>query len=118
VETRESQASRTVLLEYEVSAILRKAVVAGWLTAKGAADAMAHLRSLNIQFLPPTLALHERVLALAARLKQSKSHDAHYLALAEDHSAELWTAGKRLVNDATQASTGWVRWIGKAVACV
>ena len=105
-----------MLLEYEVGAILRKAVVAGWLTARAATDSMTQVRKLNIQCLPLTLALHERALAFASRLGQSKTYDAHYLAVAEDQGVELWTADNRLANGARRAGIVWVRWIGDAVA--
>jgi predicted nucleic acid-binding protein len=101
-----------VLLEYEITAILRKAVVAQWLTTDLAAEAMGEILSLNIQCLAPTSHLHERALRWADRLGHSKAYDAHYLALAEQEGIELWTANRRLANGAQQAGAHWVHWIG------
>jgi predicted nucleic acid-binding protein len=102
-----------VLLEYEVAAILRKAVVAQWLTTETAVEAIANILALNVHCILPTAALHERALHWAQRLGHSKTYDAHYLALAEQERAELWTADRRLANGAQQAGAPWVRWIGQ-----
>jgi len=101
-----------VLLEYELAAILRKAVVAQWLTTAVAVEAMGRILALNIQCMPPTADLHERALHWADRLGHAKAYDAHYLALAEQEGVELWTADRRLVNGAQQAGAPWVHWIG------
>ena len=102
------------LLEYEVVAVLRKAVVAGLLSTAIATEAMRRITALNIRCLPPTLELHERALLWADRLGHSKTYDAHYLALAEQQQAALWTADRRLVNGARQAGVTWVHWIGES----
>jgi predicted nucleic acid-binding protein len=102
-----------LLLEYELSAVLRKAVVAGWLTTELAAEAMAEILALNIGCVPPTLEHHERALGLAERLGHSKTYDAHYLTVAEQTGAALWTADARLVSAARQAGIPWVHWIGE-----
>lgn len=102
-----------LLLEYEMATILRKAVVARWLTPDLAVEAMAKVLALNIHRLPPTPNLHEQALRWAHRLGHSKAYDAHYLAVAEQEQVELWTADRRLANDARQAGAAWVRWIGE-----
>jgi predicted nucleic acid-binding protein len=103
-----------VLLEYEVAAILRKAVVVDWLTTELAIEAMRMILPLNIQCLPPTADLHAEALRWAQRLGHSKTYDAHYLALAEQAGVELWTADKRLANSAQEGGASWVHWIGEA----
>jgi predicted nucleic acid-binding protein len=103
-----------VLLEYEIAAVLRKAVVAQWLTTDLALEAIGKVLALNIQCLAPTAHLHERALRWAERLGHSKAYDAHYLALAEQEGIELWTADRRLANGAQQAGAHWVHWIGEA----
>ena len=103
-----------VLLEYEIAAVLRKAVVAQWLTTDLALEAIGMVLTLNIQCLAPTAHLHERALRWAERLGHSKAYDAHYLALAEQEGIELWTADRRLANGAQQAGAHWVHWIGEA----
>ena len=105
-----------VLLEYEVAAVLRKAVVAGWLTTDLAIEAMRMILALNIQCLPPTASLHGQALRWAERLGHSRTCDAHYLALAEQEGVELWTADRRLANRAREVDAPWVRWIGEATA--
>jgi predicted nucleic acid-binding protein len=102
-----------VLLEYEMAAILRKAVVAQWLSTDLALEAIGKVLTLNLQCLAPTAHLHERALRWAERLGHSKAYDAHYLALAEQEGIELWTADRRLANGAQQVGAHWVRWIGE-----
>lgn len=102
-----------VLLEYEITAILRKAVVAQWLTTDLAVEAIGKILALNVRCLTPTPKLHERALHWADRLGHSKAYDAQYLALAEQEAIELWTADRRLANGAQQAGAHWVRWIGE-----
>jgi predicted nucleic acid-binding protein len=102
-----------VLLEYEIAAILRKAVVAQWLTTDLAVEAVGKVLTLNVRCLAPTAHLHERALRWADRLGHSKAYDAHYLALAEREGIELWTADRRLANGSQQAGASWVHWIGE-----
>jgi len=103
-----------VLLEYEIVAILRKAVVAQWLTTDLAVEAVGQILTLNIRCLAPTAHLHERALRWADRLGLSIAYDAHYLALAEQEGIELWTADRRLAHGSLQAGAHWVHWIGEA----
>jgi predicted nucleic acid-binding protein len=102
-----------VLLEYEIAAILRKAVVARWLTTDLAVEAVGKVLALNVQCLAPTADLHERALRWADRLGHSKAYDAQYLALAEQEGIELWTADRRLANGAQRAGAHWAHWIGQ-----
>ncbi len=104
-----------ILLEYEVAAILRKAVVAGLLTTLLAVEAIHKIRTLNIQCTAPTPELHRQALHWAEQFGHSKTHDAHYLALAEQSQAELWTADRRLANRARQLSLAWVYWVGESI---
>jgi predicted nucleic acid-binding protein len=103
-----------VLLEYEITAILRKAVVARWLTTDLAVEAIGKILALNVRCLTPTANLHERALHWADVLGHSKAYETHYLALAEQEGIELWTADRRLANGAQQVGAHWVRWIGEA----
>ena len=101
------------LLEYEVSTILRKAVIKGWLTTEAATAAMGTVSALNIQCQLPSPELHEQALGWAERMGHSKTYDAHYLAVADRLRTELWTADRRLANGANQAGAAWVHWIGE-----
>jgi len=104
-----------VLLEYEVAAILRKAVVAQWLTTELAIEAMRMILALNIQCLPLSADLHDKALRWAQRLGHSKTYAAHYLALAEQEGVELWTADRRLASSAREVHAPWVYWIGEVM---
>ena len=102
-----------MLLEYELTAVLRKAAAAGWLATELAIEAFEAVMALSIVPVAPTQALHERALRWAERLGQSRAYDAQYLAVAEQEGLELWTADRRLVRNAEQAGVRWVRWIGE-----
>jgi predicted nucleic acid-binding protein len=102
-----------LLLEYEITAVLRKATVAGWLNPVVAVEAMGAILSLHIQCEPPSPEMHEAALRWAKRLHQTKTCDAYYLALAEREQSELWTADRRLVNGARQAGFALAYWIGQ-----
>lgn len=52
--------------------------------------------------------LHKRAVQLATHFNLPATYDAHYLALAQQLGAELWTADKKLVN-AVQSQLNWVR---------
>ncbi len=54
--------------------------------------------------------LHRRALRLAERFSLPATYDAHYLALAEQLGAELWTADRRLAQ-AVQGSLAWVHFL-------
>jgi predicted nucleic acid-binding protein len=103
------QVTAPLLLEYELSTILRRAVAAGLLANDPAAAIMEQLLALGITTVPPTAGLHRQALLWAERLGQAKSYDAHYLAVAEQQAAELWTADRRLAGRADQLSLPWVR---------
>ena len=105
-----------VLLEYEIAAILRKAVVARWMTTDLAVEAMGKVLALNVRCFAPTSGLHERALRWADRLGHAKAYDVQALALAEQEGVELWTADRRLANGAQQVGAHWVHWIGEAAA--
>lgn len=101
------------LLEYELTLTLRKATVAGIITAAEAIQAIEAFIDLHIEVIAPTLALHEAALHWAERLHQSATYAAHYLALAEQLGAIFWTADRRLVNGAKQIGVTWAYWIGE-----
>jgi predicted nucleic acid-binding protein len=101
-----------LLIEYEIAAILRKAVVAGWLTTTVTTEALQQIWALNIVCQAPTLELHQQALDWAERLGHSKTYDAHYLALADHLRLDFWTADRRLANGTQQAGVTWVYWIG------
>jgi len=100
--------SAPALWSYEVSTVLRKAVVAGYLPADQRNFALEQIWNLNIQDIPATLELQEQALVWAERLGQSKTYDSSYLAVAEVLQAEFWTADRRLARAAQNAGASWV----------
>ena len=102
-----------MLLEYEVSSALRKAVTIGWLSQDEVDEALQRLLNLDIECWPPTPEQHSSALRWAERLGQSKTYDSYYLALAEQQRADLWTADRRLAHRARQLHITWIHWIGE-----
>ena len=100
-------------MEYEITAVLRRAMVAGLITKADVIEILHHISGLNIQPVLPNIELHLSAIDWAKRLGQAKTYDAYYLSVAEQLRAELWIADRRLVNGARQASVGWVHWIGE-----
>ncbi|MDI7276171.1 MAG: type II toxin-antitoxin system VapC family toxin [Anaerolineae bacterium] len=99
------------LWEYEVASALRKAVSLGLLTPERAELALGHLLRLGLERVDPELGLHREALRWAARLGETVACDAQYLAVAEHVGAELWTADRRLVDQARRQGAPWVRHV-------
>ncbi|OFV96926.1 MAG: hypothetical protein A3H28_07810 [Acidobacteria bacterium RIFCSPLOWO2_02_FULL_61_28] len=57
-------------------------------------------------------AIHPRALELTERFGLPTAYDAHYLALAESHRCQCWTADERLWNT-VQGEFPWVHWISE-----
>jgi predicted nucleic acid-binding protein len=96
------------LWEYECVTGLRRAVTLKLISAKEAEHMMEDLLALEFQRMPPSLELHKSALKWAERIGQSKVYDAHYLALAEDLSAEFWTVDLRLFHSLQGQGLPWV----------
>ena len=96
------------LWSYEVSTVLRKAVIAEYLPAEQLDFALRQIWQINIQAIPATLALNQQALAWAERLGQARIYDSAYLAVAEALQAEFWTADRGLARAAKQAGGDWV----------
>jgi len=96
------------LWSYEVSTVLRKAVMADYLPAEQLDFALGQIWQINIQSVPATLALDQQAHAWAERLGQAKIYDSAYLAVAEAFHTEFWTADQRLARSAKQAGANWV----------
>ena len=100
------------LWEYEITTILRKAVVVKLLSPEEAAGALHRIQILNLKSVPPTEVIHLEALKWTERLGHSKAYDAQYLAVAQSLGAVLWTGDQRLSNRANQLGVDWVRWVG------
>lgn len=101
-----------VLLVYELTTIMRKAIVAGWLSDTAAAEKLREILQAGPRLIVPDDDLNREALSWAKRIGQNKAYDAHYLALAARESATFWTADRRLANAAQQTGLTWVHWIG------
>jgi len=99
------------LWSYEVTTVLRKALLAGYLPAEQLDFALEQIWRINIQDVPATLELQQQSLAWAKRLNQSKTYDGAYLAVAELLPAHFWTVDRRLAHSAQQAGASWVHSI-------
>lgn len=105
-----------VLLDYEISSVLRKAVVSALITGPEATEILKHISALAISRISPTVELQNSAICWAERLRHAATYDAHYLAVAEHCQAELWTADRRLAHAARQAGFPGIRWIGDSDA--
>lgn len=99
------------LWSYEVTTVLRKALLAGYLIPEQLDFALEQIWRINIQDVTATLELQRQSLAWAKRLNQSKTYDSAYLAVAEVLSAHFWTADRRLAHSAQKAGVSWVHSI-------
>ena len=83
------------LLFYEVTNALYQYQRHGWLDAGAVELAQSAALALPVSlFGGPEQ--HRRALRLTAEMGLGAAYDAHYLAVAEDLDAELWTADERL----------------------
>lgn len=99
------------LMEYEVCSTLRKAVLAGWVEPQELPELVTQMRRLDIEIVPPTLALHIAALRWAEQLGRLRTYDAQYMAVAEGFGADFWTADVKLFNRAQQLGLSWVHCI-------
>ncbi|MDE2836840.1 MAG: type II toxin-antitoxin system VapC family toxin [Chloroflexota bacterium] len=99
------------LMPFEVANALHQRVLRGQLSLDHCARMMTQLLDLQLELRHPP-SIHARALQLASQLGQGAAYDAHYLALAESFSCELWTADQRFYR-AASPSIGNVRWIGE-----
>jgi len=103
-----------MLFEHEIATIIRHQIKAGIITNNESQALLDDMLSCDIQIITPSRQLHYAALRWADKTGQAKAYDAHYLALAEQENAELWSGDKRLVNNAHQLGLDWVHWIGES----
>ncbi|HZK49204.1 MAG TPA: type II toxin-antitoxin system VapC family toxin [Thermoleophilia bacterium] len=92
---RGSSIHSPALLGYEIANALHRYRRAGFLSLSSADLVLDAALSLPTR-LHSGRELHARALRLAADLSLPATYDAHYLAVAEQFGAELWTADARL----------------------
>ena len=102
------------LMPFEVANAIHRRVLRGELSVGDSARMITWLLASRLEFHQPP-DLHSRALQLATQLKQGAANDAHYLALAESVSCELWTADERFYR-AARSTVDNVRWIGEFVS--
>jgi len=101
-----------VLLQYEVNAVIPKAVYQNRLAPDRAQQLLTTAASIAIAYFidPP---LHLRAFELATQFNRPRTYDTQYLALAEKLNSEFWTTDEKLYN-AVQNNLGYIRWIGNS----
>ena len=97
----------------EVTSALRKMVSVGQMSSDDARLSLASLERFPVQIVLPDSALLDSALVWAGRLNQSAAYDAQYVALAENLSAEFWTADQRLLGSLQRLNIEWAHWVGE-----
>jgi predicted nucleic acid-binding protein len=96
----------------EVASGIRKYLHAKLITPEIAEEALSNIFELGVSLMNETPAICKSASRWATRLNQMAVYDGFYLAVAEDLDAPLWTADKRLANNANQIGVSWVNWLG------
>jgi predicted nucleic acid-binding protein len=99
------------LFLYEIANVLTKRIQRQQLTLAQAKERLRFFLE-NGPLLRQIADVHTRALELADRFRLPTSYDAHYLALAEFHSCDFWTADERLCNS-VKRELKWVHWLGE-----
>lgn len=99
------------LWESETDSGVRRAVVNRQITPTAAQTAQRWMDAA------PVVVLYEAATRRIARtladaIQHPRVYDATYLALAQAHACEVWTADERLFNAAQTAGLSWVKFIG------
>lgn len=102
------------LMPVELTNALHQRVVRGELTVAAATRRLESLLSSGLELHQPPH-IYGRAMALARKLGQGATYDAHYLALAETLGCELWTADGRFYR-AVHPVVERVRWVGETAA--
>ena len=101
-----------VLFQYEIVAVIRKNVYRGLLSEEEGIEKRDLLFALTkfIQYEVNEVLLR-RAYDIAQQFNRPTAYDSQYLALAEQHGCEFWTADERLFNT-VHHQLNWVRWLG------
>ncbi len=93
------------LLHFEITNALHRLFVGSVISAEEADESLALALELGIDTISDPF-LHRSALRIAQKYNLKSTYDAHYLALARNLSAYLWTADRRLVNAMAQRFPG------------
>ena len=103
------------LFHFELTNILRKQVIRGGLAQERAGRIIERVLAAPVELRPESASrravLHRAAFDIATRFGLRATYDAHYVALAEMHGCDLWTADQRLVRQ-LDGGLPFVRWIG------
>ena len=97
-----------MLWQYEVVSGLHRCVMLNLLPQANLLSALAAINGTAIDLIVPSSETDWLALQWARRLDQHKVYDAQYLSLAEQLSAEFWSADLRLANRIDQLGISWV----------
>lgn len=95
------------LLSYEVSSVLRRLQHLNKLEPRIAQEAFLTFQQLGVTLIDSPQ-LHNLAWRLSQQFGHSRTYDAAYLAVAQLHNAEMWTADKKLFNSVAGQLT-WVQ---------
>ncbi|SPF36062.1 conserved hypothetical protein [Syntrophobacter sp. SbD1] len=98
------------LIYFEITNALHRLSVGSAITVEEAEQFLGLALELNIDTISEPF-LHRSALLIARKCSLKSTYDAHYLALAQDLNADLWTADRRLVN-AVKKRFSWIRFLG------
>lgn len=96
----------------EVASGIHKYLHAKLITPEIAEEALSDIFELGVILMNESPAICKSASRWATRLSQMAVYDGFYFAVAEDLNAPLWTADKRLANNARQIGVSWVYWLG------
>jgi len=99
------------LLPFEITSTLRRLVHLREITAEEGEEAFVQFQRIPIRL------YHRREIFstawhLAQQFNRPRAYDTAYLAVAQMHNCDFWTADERLYN-AVRHELTWVRWIGE-----
>jgi len=101
------------LFAFEVSSTLHRLRALGQISPSAEETAFKHFMAIQVH-----LSSHPRIFPLARQLAlrfhQARPYEMAYVALAELHGCDLWTANRRLVQT-VGLELPFVRWIGDFV---
>jgi predicted nucleic acid-binding protein len=99
------------LLAFEVTSTLRRLVHLRELTPEEGEEAFRGFLRVRVR-LTHRQSLFPLAWRLARQYQRPRAYDTAYLALAQLHQCEFWTADERLYN-AVRHDLAWVKWVGE-----